>query len=79
MEDFDGVQYYPKKEQPYLQRIQALIDAYYGDGGVLAKEMDRIIHIQMAHEGDKWNVAPNNSTVLNLIVLQTLAMELSKR
>lgn len=50
----------------------------FGDGGVLAKEMDRIIHIQMAHEGDQWNMVPNNSTVLNLIVLQTLAMELSK-
>lgn len=35
--------------------------------------------INMEHEGDQWNIVPNNSTTLNLIVLQTLAIELSKR
>ncbi len=50
----------------------------YGDGGKLAKVMDKVLHIQMSHEGDPWNIVPNNSTVLNLIVLQALAMELAK-
>ena len=32
--------------------------------------------IELEHEGDGWNILPNNSTVLNLIVLQGLAMAL---
>lgn len=37
---------------------------------------DRLI-IELRHEGDAWNMLPNNSTVLNLIVLQELAMRLA--
>jgi D-arabinose 5-phosphate isomerase GutQ len=37
---------------------------------------DRLI-IELRHEGDPWNILPNNSTVLNLIVLQELAMQLA--
>ena len=33
----------------------------------------------MEHEGDLWDIVPNNSTTCNLIVLQTLAIELSKK
>lgn len=40
---------------------------------------DRCIVMSLEHEGDQWNIMPNHSTVLNLIVLQTLAMELGKR
>lgn len=50
----------------------------FGEGGELAKEMDNVLSIQLSHEGDMWDIVPNNSTVLNLIVLQTLAMELAK-
>lgn len=39
---------------------------------------DKVI-INLEHEGDQWNVLPNNSTTINLIILQTLAIELSKR
>lgn len=35
--------------------------------------------INMEHEGDMWNMVPNNSTTLNLIVLQGLAMALARR
>lgn len=35
--------------------------------------------INLEHEGDLWNIVPNNSTTLNLLVLQNLAIELSKR
>jgi arabinose-5-phosphate isomerase len=34
--------------------------------------------VDLAHEGDPWNVLPNNSTVLNLIVLQELAMRIAE-
>lgn len=40
---------------------------------------DKCVVMDLEHEGDQWNIMPINSTVLNLIVLQTLAMELGKR
>ena len=40
---------------------------------------DKSLIIKMEHEGDLWNIVPNNSTTCNLIVLQTLAIELSKK
>lgn len=35
--------------------------------------------LELSHEGDLWNIAPNNSTTANLIVLQGLAWELAQR
>lgn len=32
----------------------------------------------LSHEGDLWNIMPNNSTTLNLIILQGLAMQIAK-
>lgn len=46
---------------------------------VLADAVNNKIVFDLEHEGDQWNILPNNSTTVNLIVLQTLAMELSKR
>ena len=45
----------------------------------LADCMENKLIIHLEHEGDLWNIVPNNSTTLNLIVLQKVAMELSKR
>ncbi len=45
----------------------------------LADCMENKLIIRLEHEGDLWDVIPNNSTTLNLIVLQTVAIELSKR
>ena len=47
--------------------------------GILSKKMQNKITVQLQHEGDMWNIVPNNSTTVNLIVLQTLAIELGKR
>lgn len=44
-----------------------------------APQKVRCLTMTLEHEGDQWNIMPNHSTVLNLIVLQTLAMELGKR
>lgn len=44
----------------------------------LYREIPRRLIIELEHEGDQWNTLPNNSTVLNLIVLQELAMQLAK-
>lgn len=45
----------------------------------LADVMDKKLIVEMEHEGDLWDIVPNNSTVLNLIILQELAIELSRR
>ncbi len=45
----------------------------------LADSMENKLIVRLEHEGDRWNVIPNNSTTINLIVLQKVAMELSKR
>lgn len=44
----------------------------------LMREIPKALVIDLEHEGDKWNIAPNNSTTLNLIVLQMLAVRLSE-
>ncbi len=43
----------------------------------IGKDKSLIIH--MEHEGDMWDIMPNNSTTLNLIVLQALVMEVAKK
>lgn len=44
----------------------------------LAKEIPNCVVLSLEHEGDLWNVMPNNSTTVNLIVLQGLAMMIAK-
>lgn len=45
----------------------------------LAREISNHIVLDLIHEGDLWNIMPNNSTTLNLIVLQGLAMMIANR
>ena len=45
----------------------------------LTKVIPKHIVIDLQHEGDLWNIVPNNSTTMNLIVLQGLAMMIAKR
>ena len=45
----------------------------------LANKIENKIIIKLEHEGDLWDIVPNHSTTLNLIVLQKIAIELSKR
>ena len=40
----------------------------------LTAEIPNHIILELGHEGDLWNIMPNNSTTMNLIVLQGLAM-----
>ncbi|MBQ9305968.1 SIS domain-containing protein, partial [Butyrivibrio sp.] len=46
---------------------------------ILARKMKNKVIINLLHEGDLWDIVPNHSTTINLIVLQKVAMELSKR
>ncbi len=63
--------------EKYKQVNMWLLSFY--DNSILADRMEKKLIIHMEHEGDQWNVVPNNSAVLNLIVLQKMVMELAKR
>lgn len=51
----------------------------FKEKSALADKMNNKIIVDMEHEGDLWDIVPNNSTVLNLIILQEVAIELSRR
>lgn len=40
----------------------------------LAKKVEKTLVINMDHEGDMWDLVPNNSTTIYLIILQALAI-----
>lgn len=44
----------------------------------LTREIADCVILDLGHEGDPWNIMPNNSTTMNLIVLQGLAMLVAK-
>lgn len=45
----------------------------------LSQIIEDTLVISLSHEGDLWNIVPNNSTTVYLIILQTLAIELSRK
>ncbi len=45
----------------------------------LIREIPKCIILDLRHEGDLWNIMPNNSTTINLIVLQGLAMMIANK
>ena len=44
----------------------------------LTREIPNHLVLDLDHEGDLWNIMPNNSTTMNLIVLQGLAMMIAR-
>uniref|UniRef100_A0A7C5VM82 SIS domain-containing protein n=1 Tax=Fervidobacterium thailandense TaxID=1008305 RepID=A0A7C5VM82_9BACT len=51
----------------------------YNCNSTLAKISKNKICLYLEHEGDPWNIVPNNSTIGYLFILQALAMELIDR
>ena len=45
----------------------------------LTSEIPKHLILDLDHEGDAWDIVPNNSTTVNLIVLQGLALNLAER
>lgn len=45
----------------------------------LTKEISNCIILKLNDEGDMWNIMPNNSTTINLIILQGLCMQIAKK
>lgn len=51
----------------------------FKEHSILADGMSNKLIVNLEHEGDLWDIVPNHSTTVNLIVLQKIAIELSKR
>lgn len=45
----------------------------------LSGQIPNCLIMDLEHEGDLWNIMPNNSSVLNLVVLQGLAVSVAER
>lgn len=50
----------------------------FNEHGVLSEIVDKHLCLRLIDEGDEWNIVPNNSTVVFLIVLQSLSMEMAR-
>lgn len=50
----------------------------FNSDSTLTRKIPNSIVLELEHEGDMWNIMPNNSTTMNLIVLQGLAMTVAK-
>lgn len=51
----------------------------FNKDSTLAREIPNSIVLDLRHEGDLWNIMPNNSTTVNLIVLQGLVMMIAEK
>lgn len=51
----------------------------FNEAGKLAKMEANSLIMRLEEEGDEWNIVPNNSTSIYLILLQGIAMEIAKR
>ncbi len=50
----------------------------FNENSTLAHSLQDCLVVTMDHEGDEWNIVPNNSTTLYLIILQALALQSAK-
>jgi len=51
----------------------------FNEKGKSAEIVSKRLILHLENEGDEWDIVPNNSTTVNLIVLQGIAIELGKR
>lgn len=71
-------------ESVYLARLLKERDVNlwlltFAQESTLTREIPNNIVLELIHEGDLWNIMPNNSTTINLIVLQGLAMMIARK
>ena len=50
----------------------------FSSDSTLHRQLSNHLIIRLEHEGDEWNIVPNNSTVINLIILQELAIRIAR-
>lgn len=71
-------------ESVYLTKLlkQRKVDLWlisFNRESTLTREIPKHLILDLENEGDEWDIVPNNSTTVNLIVLQGLALNLAKR
>lgn len=52
--------------------------SFYGDGKA-SEVVEKKLIMHLINEGDEWDIVPNNSTTVYLIILQGIALEIGKR
>ena len=65
-------------EQLKMRNVIVWVMSYNGES-TLCREDSKKLVLYLEHEGDKWNLVPNNSSIGFLLVLQSIAMELADR
>jgi len=65
-------------EQLIKRKIKLWLLTYNGNS-TLGKRITNKLVLFLEHEGDKWNLVPNNSSIGYLLVLQAVAMEITDR
>jgi D-arabinose 5-phosphate isomerase GutQ len=65
-------------EQLIKRKIKLWLLTYNGNS-TLGKRIANKLVLFLEHEGDKWNLVPNNSSIGYLLVLQAVAMEITDR
>ena len=61
------------------QRDICLWTLTFKENSSLAVQNDKSLVIPLENEGDEWNIVPNNSTTVYLIILQALAIQTAKK
>ena len=51
----------------------------FEDDSTMAKMLEKVLVIHMKNEGDLWDIVPNNSTTLYLIVLQAIVIQVASK
>ena len=51
----------------------------FNRSSTLTELISNCLILDLEHEGDMWDIMPNNSSTLNLIILQGLAMQIAKQ
>ncbi len=72
------------EESVYLTRLLKERDINlwllsFVEHSTLTQEIPNHIILKLNDEGDMWNIMPNNSTTINLIVLQGFAMQIAQK
>lgn len=51
----------------------------FNQESTLTRMIPKSLILDLKHEGDLWNIMPNNSSILNLIILQGLAISIAEK
>ncbi|MDR1533176.1 MAG: SIS domain-containing protein [Clostridiales bacterium] len=60
------------------REVEIWLITFKGDS-ILGKSVPNVLTLQLEHEGDPWDMMPNNSTTVYLIILQALAIKTAEK